>query len=112
MTLGIIGLGRIGMLFSHVILQTFPDVQILVYSPRKQKRFTTIISSTRVRFTTDWKSFLTETDINGYIIAAPSDTHFDYVKQLATKGKPIFCEKPLDLSLQKINTIQKLTEKK
>ena len=83
----------------------------LVYSPRRQKRFATTISSTRVRFITDWSLFLAEIDINGYIIAAPSDTHFDYVKQLATKGKPIFCEKPLDLSLQKINVIQKLIEK-
>ncbi len=111
MTLGLIGLGRIGILFMNVILQEFSEVSIVAYSPRKQKRFIDLIKSNRVRFTTDWKSFLEGTEMDGYIIASPSDTHFDYIRQLAIKGKPIFCEKPLDLSLHKINTIQKLIEK-
>lgn len=110
MTLGIIGLGRIGILFTNVILQEFPDVDILAYSPRKHKRFAALIKSPRVRFLTNWKSFM-EVEVSGYIVASPSDTHYEYIRELVPKGKPIFCEKPLDLSLSKINSIQNLVNK-
>jgi len=111
MKIGLIGLGRIGMLFVKILQKEFSEISILTYSPRKQKRFRSLIKSPVVSFTTDLNSFLDDENIEGYIIAAPSDTHFDYAKKLAAKGKPIFCEKPLDLTLQKINAIQKLTKK-
>ena len=111
MKLGIIGLGRIGILFAKVILQKFPTVDIVAFSPRRQKRFAALIKSSRIQFSSSWTSFVKNQTLDGYIIASPSDTHFDYIKQLANKGKPIFCEKPLDLSLQKINAIQKIIER-
>ena len=111
MTIGLIGLGRIGMLFAQVLLKEFSGIKIFIYSPRKQKRFISLIKLPDVVFTTEWESFLAYDKIDGYMVAAPSDTHFDYVQQLAPKGKPIFCEKPLDLSLQKIDSIQKVIEK-
>lgn len=111
MKLGIIGLGRIGMLFANVILQKFPEVDLAIYSPRKQKRFAALIQSDSIHFTTDWKAYLREREVDGYIVASPSDTHYNYIQEIAVKGKPIFCEKPLDLSLSKINAIQKLVDK-
>lgn len=111
MQIGLIGLGRIGMLFADMLVREFPEVQITVYSPRVQQRFSGLIHSPRIYFTTDWMEFLTHPDIDGYIIASPSDTHFDYIGQLVIKGKPIFCEKPLDLSLAKIDAIHQMTVK-
>jgi myo-inositol 2-dehydrogenase/D-chiro-inositol 1-dehydrogenase len=39
------------------------------------------------------------TDIDAVIIASATDTHTPLIKQCAEAGKPVFCEKPLDLSL-------------
>lgn len=111
MLVGLIGLGRIGMLFTEVLLKEFPEIQILVYSPRLQKRFKNLTNNPRVIFTPDLKEFFQNETVAGYIIAAPSDTHFDYVVKIAKKKKPIFCEKPLDLSLSRIKKIKELTEK-
>lgn len=111
MKLGIIGLGRIGMFFTNVILEKYPEVDLSIYSPRKQKRFAALVQLDSIHFTTDWKTFLRENEVDGYIVASPSDTHFNYVREIAPRGKPVFCEKPLDLSLSKINAIQKFVSK-
>ena len=36
------------------------------------------------------------------VICSPTDTHADYVEWAAKAGKHIFCEKPLDLSLERV----------
>lgn len=41
-------------------------------------------------------------DIDAVLICTPTNLHADYVIKVARAGKAIFCEKPLDLSLQKV----------
>jgi myo-inositol 2-dehydrogenase/D-chiro-inositol 1-dehydrogenase len=41
-------------------------------------------------------------DIDAVLICTPTNLHADYVISVARAGKAIFCEKPLDLSLQKV----------
>ena len=43
----------------------------------------------------------TDNNIDAVIIASATDTHTPLLKRCATAGKPVFCEKPLDLSLAK-----------
>ena len=45
------------------------------------------------------------------IICSPTDTHADYVIKAANAGKHIFCEKPLDLSLEKVAITLDVVEK-
>jgi myo-inositol 2-dehydrogenase/D-chiro-inositol 1-dehydrogenase len=41
-------------------------------------------------------------DIDAVLICTSTNVHADYVIKVARAGKAIFCEKPLDLSLQKV----------
>jgi len=43
----------------------------------------------------------TDNSIDAVIIASATDTHTPLLKRCAEAGKPVFCEKPLDLSLIK-----------
>lgn len=109
MHIGLIGLGRIGMLFGQIITNEHDAVSLHIFSPRKHRRFSSLIKKERTTFSTDWDKFYS-TDLDGYIIASPSDTHEAYVKKLAARGKPIFCEKPLELSVPKIHRINKIVK--
>ena len=41
-------------------------------------------------------------DVDGVIICTPTDTHADLIEQFARCGKAIFCEKPIDLSVDRV----------
>lgn len=49
--------------------------------------------------------------IDACIICSPSDTHYHYVKILIERGADIFCEKPLDLSIGRIQELEALAER-
>ncbi|TKA95132.1 inositol 2-dehydrogenase [Cereibacter changlensis] len=41
-------------------------------------------------------------DIDAVVICTPTDTHADLIERFARAGKAIFCEKPIDLSLERV----------
>ena len=41
-------------------------------------------------------------DVDAVVICTPTDTHADLIERFARAGKAIFCEKPIDLSVQRV----------
>jgi myo-inositol 2-dehydrogenase/D-chiro-inositol 1-dehydrogenase len=41
-------------------------------------------------------------DIDAVVICTPTDTHADLIEQFTNAGKAVFCEKPIDLSLNRV----------
>ncbi len=41
-------------------------------------------------------------DIDAVVICTPTDTHADLIEQFVKAGKAVFCEKPIDLSLDRV----------
>ena len=44
-------------------------------------------------------------DIDAYIIASSTATHADLIEKCSQVGKPVFCEKPIDLSLDRAESL-------
>src|SRR3954463_12637329 len=42
-------------------------------------------------------------DIDAVLVATATDTHADYIERAVAAGKPVLCEKPIDLSLARVN---------
>ncbi len=42
-------------------------------------------------------------DVDAVLIATATDTHVDLLEQAVAAGKPVLCEKPIDLSLDRVN---------
>jgi myo-inositol 2-dehydrogenase/D-chiro-inositol 1-dehydrogenase len=42
-------------------------------------------------------------DIDAVLIATVTNTHADYIEKAVSAGKPVLCEKPIDLSLERVN---------
>lgn len=51
----------------------------------------------------DLVAVLAEPAVDAVVIATPTDTHVDYIEAAAKVGKPIYCEKPLDQSLDRVD---------
>jgi myo-inositol 2-dehydrogenase/D-chiro-inositol 1-dehydrogenase len=49
-------------------------------------------------------------DVDAVIICTPTNTHADLIEQFARAGKAVFCEKPIDLSLDRVKSCLKTVE--
>ncbi len=95
------GLGRIGKIHLENLLQT-PNVDV-VAATDPDKDCLQYAKDRGVPTTTDtFEEMLVSTPIEAVLICTPTDTHADYVELSAKAGKHIFCEKPLDLSLERV----------
>ena len=53
-------------------------------------------------------TMLAAKDIDAVVICTPTDTHADLIERFARAGKAIFCEKPIDLSLDRVKACLKV----
>ena len=49
-------------------------------------------------------------DIDAVLICTPTNTHADLIENFARAGKAMFCEKPIDLSLERVKSCLKVVE--
>ncbi|MCB1491330.1 MAG: inositol 2-dehydrogenase [Rhodobiaceae bacterium] len=42
-------------------------------------------------------------DVDAVLVATATETHADYIEMAVAAGKPVLCEKPIDLSLDRVN---------
>ncbi|PHR93119.1 MAG: inositol 2-dehydrogenase [Blastopirellula sp.] len=47
-------------------------------------------------------AILASTDVDAVLICTPTNTHADLIEQFSRVGKAIFCEKPIDLNLDRV----------
>ncbi len=47
-------------------------------------------------------------DIDAVVICTPTDTHADLIERFVIAGKAVFCEKPVDLSLERVQACLKV----
>ena len=101
-TLGIalLGSGRMAHVYGPKI-NAHPGLRLtLVFNPN-------LASAERIaaqyggEATSDLDHALSHSDVDVVLIATPANTHLEYVIASAKAGKPTFCEKPLDQSLNR-----------
>ncbi len=54
---------------------------------------------------------LADPKVDAVIIATPTTTHLEYIEACAAAGKPIYCEKPLDMTLERVDRCLEALEK-
>jgi len=97
----VVGLGRIGKIHLENLLQMNGVKVVAVMDPMvESQEYARNLGIEYVSAT--YEEMLSSTDIDVVVICSPTDTHADYVEIAARAGKHIFCEKPLDLSLERV----------
>lgn len=101
--IGIIGGGRIGRLHAETIFTTMNDIVIkyvVDIFPDNVKKWSDKYNVQHV--VSDAEVVFEDEEVQAVLICTSTDTHTDYIIQAAKAGKDIYCEKPIDLSIEKI----------
>lgn len=103
------GLGRIGKIHLDNLLQIKTVEVVAAMDPMEESRL--YAEEKKIPFVTDnFQDLLTVANFDAVVICSPTDTHADYVEQAAKVGKHIFCEKPLDLNLNRVVEVLKVVK--
>ncbi|GAA1480001.1 Gfo/Idh/MocA family oxidoreductase [Gordonia sinesedis] len=98
LTVGVVGLGRIGA-FHADTLDAMPGVDtLLVTDPNPAAVDSAITRLGSAQAVSDTAALL-RADIDALVIASATPTHADLIERGVAAGVPTFCEKPIALSL-------------
>ena len=104
---GIIGAGRIGKVHIESICTGVRNAQIVTVADPYMTEETAawIRSMGDIHVTKDYKEILGDADIDAVIICSSTDTHSIISVEAIEAGKHVFCEKPIDHDIDKINKV-------
>jgi myo-inositol 2-dehydrogenase/D-chiro-inositol 1-dehydrogenase len=97
---GLIGCGRIGRLHARNVAAS-PRFQLVAVADASADAAVEVANQCgAAALTAD--EVIAAKDIDAVLIATPTDTHADLIESSADRGKAVLCEKPADLSTQRI----------
>ena len=104
---GIIGAGRIGQVHAKSILSGVPDAKILaIADPYMKPAVAEWAKSVGIEGVyTDYTQILNDPRIDAVLICASTNLHAKISLEAIAAGKHIFCEKPIDQNIEKIEEV-------
>lgn len=104
MNLGLIGAGRIGRMHASTLSHRVPAANLLMVADVALDAATAVAAQHNVpHAVADYRRVLDHPDIEAVVICSATHTHAQIIEEAAAAGKHIFCEKPIDLSLERID---------
>ncbi|MDB0020496.1 inositol 2-dehydrogenase [Planktomarina temperata] len=104
----ILGAGRIGQVHARAVTST-PDATLVAIADPVADAAQRVADA----YDCDIRSIdeiAASDDVGAVAICTPTNTHADLIEQFAKAGKAVFCEKPIDLSLERVKTCLKTVE--
>src|SRR5438552_4416776 len=100
--LDVLGCGRIARMHAANIA-AHPRAKLIAVYDVNQSSADTVAAQHDVRAFGSAEEVLASGDIDAVLVATVTDTHADYIERAVAAGKPVLCEKPIDLSLERVN---------
>ena len=109
---GIIGAGRIGRVHVESICTQVPNAKVkMLADPFMTEETSAWAKDMGVEETTkDYKEILANPEIDAVLICSSTDTHSPISVEAIKAGKHVFCEKPIDHDVEKIQEVIKALE--
>ena len=105
LNVAVAGLGRIGKIHLKNLTRNFPEIKVVAAMDVVADSKSIAEAHQVPQFVTSYDELLNLPNLDAVVICSPTDTHADYVIKAARAGKHIFCEKPLDLSLERVQEV-------
>ena len=108
--IALLGIGRIGKIHFRNINQYFSNTSIVAVADPQYDHDSFKKEFGNVFFTKNPEEAIAHADVNAVLVCTPTSSHATLVEAAARTGKHIFCEKPLDLSLERTAAIAKFVK--
>ncbi|WP_423065948.1 inositol 2-dehydrogenase [Devosia sp. CN2-171] len=105
---GILGAGRIGKVHANTIANS-PRASIAYVADAIHDAAVSLAASVGAQVA--GVDEIIASDVDAILIATPTDTHADLIEAAARSGKAILCEKPVSLSVERIEALLPVVEK-
>lgn len=108
---GSIGLGRLGYEHACNIANNIPGAELAAICDTDEKQLNKVAKELGIRNTyTDVAKLCANPDLDAIVIVSPSMYHTEQIKIALDAGKHVFCEKPLDTTIEKCKEAEKAVE--
>ncbi len=101
---GVIGAGRIGLIHAENLAMRVPGAEVAAIADINLSAAQELAQRLHVpAATADYQVLLQDSTIQAIIVCSATDTHSRMIEEAAAAGKHIFCEKPIDYDLNRID---------
>ena len=107
--IAVAGLGRIGKIHFENLLQ-LNNVHLISVMDPNQEALNYAKEKGIENLHTNFNELVSQKELEAVVICTPTNTHADYIQIASKAGKQIFCEKPLDLKLERVKEIIEVVE--
>jgi len=98
----LMGAGRIGKMHAKII-NTHPKCNLKYIYDVNLKSSEEVAKLYDAKVVSSSEEAIESEDVNAILIASATATHIEFITKASKAGKAIFCEKPIDLDIQKVN---------
>lgn len=107
--IALIGMGRIGKIHFNNIQHQLPDAEIIaVADPYLDKSLEEIYKD--VLFCEEPDEVMSLPGLDAILICTPTSSHASLIEKVIQNGKHVFCEKPMDLSLERTTILMEMAK--
>jgi len=105
---GLLGAGRIGKVHAKAVTSN-PKARLVAVADAFEKAASDLAGQYGAEVRTI-EAIEKAGDIDAVVICTPTDTHADLIERFSRAGKAIFCEKPIDLDVDRVKACLKVVE--
>ena len=105
---GIVGLGRIGKVHLSNVQRYSSHAKVIAACSAENKHKAFLKEYGVSLYFDTFEAMLKVPEIDAVIIASPTAFHYQHIHQAVQARKHIFCEKPIDLSYEKVKNIKEI----
>jgi myo-inositol 2-dehydrogenase / D-chiro-inositol 1-dehydrogenase len=109
--MGVIGAGRIGRIHAETIATRVLKAELAAVADVDEAAAMAVATRFGVPVLVDYQEMLADSAIDAVAICSATDTHAPIIEAVAAAGKHIFCEKPIDHNLARIDAALTAVEK-
>lgn len=112
LNVGVVGLGRLGSLYAEYLAYQIPRSSVVAIADADTERAKKIGNKLNIEMVfSDYRDMLEMDNLEAVVITTPTSTHKKMVINASEKGKIIFCEKPLSISLEDAADMKEVVQK-